>query len=159
MSLSSPWKIASERAELTSIFGGEERIAILAKPDKVEAYRLEKRTSAAFAEKFNDYRIKSGPTAVSTSDITKLQTVLTNRNIYFWENAPKACIPSPGVRFDFIKGNERLHILLCFECNLLESWQNDLCVGGRDFDPGRAKLLSIVKSIFPNDPDIQALRP
>ena len=151
------WQIASERAELTSIFGGEEGMAILVKPDKVEAYRLGKPTGPHHSIDLKDYPTISPPVAISTADLETLQRLFTGRSSF--RHYYKACIPTYGVRLDFNRGNKELHILFCLECESLDCWLDGKLVGGADFDPVNADLVRIVKSIFPNDTDIQALRP
>ena len=62
------------------------------------------------------------------------------------------------MRFD--DGREVLDINLCFECNMLAVVCDGKIVGREeDFDGGASKLAAICKELFPDDPEIQALKP
>jgi hypothetical protein len=147
----------SELADVPSIFGGEEGMAILANPDKVEAYRLGKPTGPHHSIDLKDYPTISPPVAISTADLETLQRLFTDRSSF--RHYYKACIPTYGVRLDYVRGNKELQVLFCFECESLDCWLEGQLVGGADFDPVTDQLLRIVKSIFPNDPGIQTLQP
>ncbi|HLY08854.1 MAG TPA: hypothetical protein VKW04_06030 [Planctomycetota bacterium] len=75
---------------------------------------------------------------------------------YAWEG--KGCRPHPGVKFQFKKGSSTVEVYLCLECFMLTYraeipenpyWGN--------FDPIAPAVLRIVKGLFPNDAEIQAL--
>ena len=147
----------STEVELRRTFGGSVGLAALRSADHVEAYRIDnsgepKTTPSA---RLQDYPILAGPIAVSDSDIQKLRDTLEDKNTYRHLN--KACLPQPGARIDFIHGDDRLSVLLCFECDMAMNFLNDSFIGGGDFDDTRPALVSAVHSLFPNDPKIQSL--
>lgn len=148
------------RAKVARVFGGARGASILKHADGVEAYRIgqvpdiiDKWPDLAL----NDHPIEKGPLAVSQADVETLVTTLLDEKSYVWD-AAKACIPQPGVRIDFIRGNDRLSVLLCFECNIVETYLNEKFAGGEDFDFAQPTLVRIVHTLFPNDPKIQSLK-
>ena len=80
---------------------------------------------------------------------------LEDKNTY--RHLKKACLPQPGVRLDFIRGDDRLSVLLCFECDMAMDFLNGSYVGGGDFDDVRPALVGAVRPLFPNDAKIQSL--
>ena len=146
------------RAQLAAVFGGEQGLVVLTDPDKTEAYRLKApQEPPIVSDRLEDFPVEYGPVALSQPDLAQLQAVLPQWSSYGWDNA-KACNPTYGVRLDFTRGNDRLRVLICFECDILGTWLNGRFVGGGDFDPARTELVRIVKAIFPNDALIQALK-
>jgi hypothetical protein len=149
-----------ETAPLQRVFGGSAGWSILTDADRVEAYRigqLSDRSSEAFSKvQIEDFPILNGPVAVPAKHIDSLKHTFRNYETYNWEFA-KGCIPSPGVRIDFIRGDQRLSVLLCFECDILSSFIDGKHVSGEDFDNARPTLVRVVRSLFPDDPKIQSL--
>jgi hypothetical protein len=145
-------------ADLRRIFGGVNGLATLKHADRIEAYRIKTPDNGI---NWNDASLLSfptlnGPVSVSQIDAQTLVATLTDRNSYYW-NARNGCIPVPAVRLDFVRGNDRLSVLLCFECDMLENFYNDKFVGGQNFDNVRPTLVQIVHKLFPDDPRIQLL--
>jgi len=149
-----------ENAELKRVFGGSAGWSILTSADRVEAYRIGKLpdpTSEDFSQaRIEDFPILAGPVAVPSADVDILQRTLQDYETYDWKMA-KGCIPAPGVRLDFIGDDQRLSVLLCFECDILGSYVDGKLVGGEDFDHERPILVRTVRSLFPDDPKIQSL--
>ncbi len=144
-------------AEMRRRVGGPAALAALRYAEQVEAYRI-----GELADRDNwqnaglaDYPILKGPLAVAPADIQTLTSTLQDRDSY--SRVPKGCTPLPGVRVDFVHGNDRLSVLLCFECDSALYYLNDKIAGGGNFDPARPALVRIVRPLFPNDPKIQSL--
>ena len=144
-------------AKLRRTFGGSAGLSALRSAEHVEAYRIDKSGEAKStpSARLPDYPILAGPIAVSDSDIQKLRNTLDDKNTYRY--LKKACLPQPGVRIDFIHGDDRLSVLLCYECDMVMNFLNGSFVGGGDFDDARPALVGAVRSLFPNDPKIQSL--
>ncbi len=145
--------------DISKLFGGPAGMSVLNNADRIAAYRIEK---PADRNKWSDedllnFAIVDGPISVSQSDAQALLATLQERKSFAWD-AKKACMPTPEVRLDFIRGNDRLSVLLCFECDILENFLNGKLVGGQNFDNARPTLVRIARSIFPDDPKIQSLR-
>jgi hypothetical protein len=147
----------TSEAELRRIFGGSNGLAALRSADHVEAYRIDNSGEAKSSPsaRLADYAVLAGPVAVSEADVEKLRGTLDDKNTF--RHLKKACLPQPGVRLDFIHGDDRLSVLLCFECDMAMNFLNGSFVGGGDFDDARPALVAAVRSLFPNDPKIQAL--
>jgi hypothetical protein len=144
-------------AELRRTFGGSAGLAALRSADHVEAYRIDNSGEAKStpSARLQDYPIVAGPIAVADSDSQKLRDTLEDKNSY--QHLKKACLPQPGVRLDFVHGDDRLSVLLCFECDMAMNFLNGSYVGGGDFDDARPALVGSVRRLFPNDAKIQSL--
>jgi hypothetical protein len=144
-------------ADLRRTFGGPAGLAALRSADRVEAFRIDNsaQPKSSPSARLADYTILAGPIAVPESDSPKLRDALEDKNTY--RHLHKACLPQPGVRLDFIRGDDRLSVLLCFECDMAMNFLNGSFVGGGDFDDARPALVGAARSLFPNDPMIQSL--
>ena len=89
--------------------------------------------------------------------VAKLRAVLLNPSSYEFEMA-KGCMPDYGVRFQFVHQGREVDVLLCFGCDILAVYDRGKKVGGEDFDTARLSLAAIVKTLFPKDDAIQALK-
>jgi len=69
----------------------------------------------------------------------------------------KGCAPDYGIRASLNTEAGQIDVFFCFGCNILTLYKDGKHVGGRDFDPGRARLLNVFKQVFSEDEDIQAL--
>lgn len=134
-------------------------MAVLAKPDKVEAWR----TRLDFAEKEDEapsgrlhgYVISRGPVAVGSAIAGEMAAIL-QEDIYEWDIA-KACDLRPGVAVRFTRGSDDVLVFFCFECDILLTYFNGRRVGSEDFDSAHSALASLAKKIFPNDSEIRDL--
>jgi hypothetical protein len=144
-------------SDIRRIFGGSSGMAALNHADRMEAYRVEppadRNTSSNALE---DFPIIKGPIAISQSDSQELLATLQDRNSYLWD-LKKGCTIIPGVRFDFVRGNDRLSVLVCFQCDMVVNYLNGKIVGGGNTDKVRPTLVRIARSLFPDDPTIQSL--
>jgi hypothetical protein len=147
----------TSEAQLRRAFGGPTGLTALRLSDHVEAYRIDNSDDAKSSPSaiLADYPVLAGPIAVTDSDVEKLHGTLDDKNTY--RHLKKACLPQPGVRLDFIHGDNRLSVLLCFECDMAMNFLNGSFVGGGDFDDARPALVAAIRSLFPNDPKIQSL--
>jgi len=144
-------------AQIARIFGGAQGLSVLHHADRIEAYRVDTpadRNSSSIA--LEDFPIIKGPIAISQSDAEPLLATLQDRNSYLWD-MPKGCELVPGVRFDFIRGNDRLSVLLCFQCDMTANYLNGKIVGGGNTDKVRPTLVRVARSLFPDDAKIQSL--
>jgi hypothetical protein len=157
--------VAAVLAALCTVWGedplikrfGDEGVELLLKPEKVKAYRLRPTASESdihVGRSVDEYPIVGESVAIPALTTEQLIALLSQPE----RELAKACIPAPGVRLDFIRGSETLQVLLCFECKILIVYQDGKLVGGGDFDSSYVDLLRAVKAIFPNDPEIQALK-
>jgi hypothetical protein len=144
-------------ADVRRIFGGAAGIAVMQHAERVEAYRIGKISENVHWQNamLSDYPVLKGPVLVSQSDSENLRRTLQDRNSYRW-NA-KGCAIVPGVRFDFVRGNDRLSVLVCFECDMTQNFLNGKSVGGGDFEGVRSTLVRLARTVLPDEAAIQSL--
>lgn len=102
---------------------------------------------------------------VSAGDAALLKKLLSDPQSYIWlseQHMVRACLPDYGVLFTFHHPSKTVRIALCFYCDqmavLVGEGDDPLRIDAEDvFDRIRAPLLILVKRLFPNDPNIQAL--
>jgi hypothetical protein len=144
-------------SDIRRIFGGTQGLSVFNHADRIEAYRVETPAdldSSSIA--LETFSIIKGPIAISQSDAQPLLATLQDRNSYLWD-VRKGCKLIPGVRLDFIRGDDRLSVLLCFECDMLVNYLNGKVVGGGNTDKVRPTLVRVARSLFPDDAKIQSL--
>jgi hypothetical protein len=161
--------VASSYAGVVQNIYGPTNIAIIAKPDSVRAWRSV--GSLRDSGHPEDYYEKSGNgVAVSEKRAKELSKLLLRDDSYpplpvpgGPPSAEKNCSPLPGVIVTFFKGNQSVNLFFCFDCDILQvniDWKNPHRIPRpsiTDFDPSASKLARVMKNIFPNDPQIQAL--
>jgi hypothetical protein len=142
---------------LVKRFGGEQAFEIFQQPKTVQAYRLngDNRVSPP-AKGIDGFEILSGPVAVFEEHAGELKKILTDPDIYYGGGV-KACHFSPGVAIIYTTEKGSLDVLLCFGCDQIEIHQNGKRVGGKDFDKAREAIVAVVKKMFPDDAEIQAI--
>jgi hypothetical protein len=131
---------------------------VLQAPQTVEAFRIDPHRQAKPDEpRIGDHPVTAGPVAADAAATAELSSILLDPDTYDWHRA-KACEFTPGVGLRLHREASRVEIALCFECDELAIWRMGRKVGMEDFDDARPRLVAVVKSLFPDDPKIQALR-
>jgi hypothetical protein len=146
-------------------FGGIESTAIMAAPSSVKAWRTAGSLQPDSASPGDYYQKFGEAVLVATNLAQRLSKVLLAEKSYYprSDGVAKACHPDPGIVITFFNGKEDIDVFFCFECNILEAVRTakgEKAMPGlrSDFDPSRAKLLRIMKQIFPKDLRIQSLK-
>jgi hypothetical protein len=147
---------------VSQLYGGGTSVDVLAKPQAVEAFRIDpdpraKDPSDVKAPRLGEYRVTAGPVVLDAATTAELSSILLDPDTYDWQRA-KGCDFTPGVGLRFVKDASRVEIALCFECDELMIWRMGRRVGMEDFDDARPRLVAVVKKLFPDDAKIQALR-
>jgi hypothetical protein len=150
----------AKAAGIEDLPGGAENAGIISAPDSVKAWRTVGSVKSPHGAP-QEYYQKSGEGLVVSSKLAgRLGKILLDKDTYARQGPD--CEPMPGVIMSFSKGNSTLHLYFCFECNILtvSKLQSDgkMASVNTYFRPGRAKLLGVVKKIFPEDPQIQSLK-
>jgi len=145
------WLLARQPTseELTNVLGGSQVVAILRKPDRVEAARIAPPTFERSWEpiEYEELEIKEKVPAEIAADISHvLVTPAENR-----EDDPVSCVPIYGVRVSFFQGMDRVDVYFCFECGILAVHLNDKAVGGNHFRYRYQRLIRDVQQLFPYD--------
>ena len=91
----------------------------------------------------------------------ELTRLLLDDGSYRWGSA-SGCKPTPGVLARLRSGGQTVSFLLCFECVDLQAVARDAAGevvhrAYHNFIPARPALTRLVKRVFPDDNDIQAL--
>ena len=151
------WYVVFNR-RIPKLYGGPRNVAIVARPDKVEAFRVEQASERARTDdaQFSDWATIAGPATLSPETAAEVSAALVSPSSYEWHYA-KGCWPNFGARLSFHQGSEQVDVLLCFECDILWIVRNGRRIGGEDFDDVRAVLARAVKEAFPDDEVIQSL--
>ena len=153
----------TEAQVISEVFGDTENFAMMKSAKKVTACRLELKKDAEGekmyegSENLDNY--DEGPdVVVSSAQVTHLRKIFASPGTYGFEIA-KPCIPVSGVRIRFVAADSVVDINLCFDCNILEVRRDGKGVGGEDFDSAEKELIALTQQLFPDDPEIQALKP
>lgn len=148
-------------ARVTALLGGDAAYRLIVEAgaaESVTAYRLDPMGGAADARRLHGYAVTAGPIDVDEQSRGELASVLSSDGTYLWDIA-KACEFMPGVLIRYQGGGETVDVLLCFSCDELEVYRAGKEVGHEDFDPRRADLVRVAKSLFPQDEAIAKLKP
>jgi hypothetical protein len=125
----------------------------------VTAYKIDGRQGATGdrgSGEIAGYGIVGEVVDVSDDAAAALAAVLGDDATYDWDHQ-KGCKFQPGVAFRWEKRRTTVDVLLCFSCDELEIFLDGEAVGYEDFDAGRARLVRIVKDLFPHDAEAKTL--
>ena len=143
------------------LFGGLENMAIVREATRVEAYRVVPPPGSRPMEDFIsplDFTVASEPTTVPAEMAKELATTLLSPNTYFLGGAKACGYPVYGVKLSFFRGNDRVDVFFCFQCGDLAVTRDEKEFGISDFYPSKRSLVQAVKTLFPDDPEIQAIQ-
>lgn len=128
-----------------------EVIRILAKPDRVQSFRVKSEPNPAVpeSERLGNYPIEPGGAGahLSAEQLKNLQSLLFSEKSYVFD-AEKRCKFRPEIGLHFIRGQEAVDVLFSFDCELwlfIHKGKEKL----EDFDPVRKQLKELRKSLFP----------
>jgi len=146
-------------------FGGTTNVSIMASPHTVTAWRtVSSFTSITNSEDLLKHFNKSGTGHLVPPDlITQITNVLLNKHSYL--NAADVCIHAPDLVVTFSEGAKGLDLFFCLDCRVImvktgegEKGQPPLTADSDLTKTASAKLVHIMKQIFPEDDPIQSLR-
>ena len=136
------------------IFGSEANLKVFATSETMVARRL-KRISTAGNSLSNFEPVSEAP--VSQSNMDLLRHLVQQQSSYDW-GVVSYCIPEYGILLSTRgEGGKTVQIALCFECLQFSVFEEDTLVSTLDFTKMRKRLAALIKPLFPNDPEIQAL--
>jgi hypothetical protein len=145
---------------VVALYGGEQALAALTAPDSVEALRIDPKSFGTAPPEegkvIAGYPITSEPVKLSAEQTKELAAILANPGTYSFDIA-KGCEFMPGVALRAKVGESDVVVLLCFSCKELAVYLGGQRVGSEDFDNAAEKLKTLVKQLFPDDKEIQAL--
>ncbi|MEE2989884.1 MAG: hypothetical protein VX715_04680 [Planctomycetota bacterium] len=140
---------------LLAVFGNQQVIETVWAASEVHAYRLA--DASFYQDDVSSYERSGEAVTLSEADRLQLRDLLLDEESYELEMA-KGCEPVFGVGVTFARGEQRVDVLFCFECDILAVYQDGKGVGDEDFDPARTRLVKLVKKFFPADDVIQQLK-
>jgi hypothetical protein len=138
-------------------FLGPEAASIIAKAERVEAFRLDPSDQPPLKpgdREISGYRIIATGQAKGKESAARLAALLLDERSYWFKGPSKICKPEPTFAFRLWHERQHADVVLCFECTLL---QVNPEVYFDDFDPMRPELVKLAKAAFPRDPVIQKL--
>ena len=142
-------------------FLGDRAVKILAGADRVEVFRVTPTwEKSQTKEKLAGYPLISTGKEQGKEFGAKLSEIVRDDSTYEW-NIAKACEFAPGVAYRVWSGKESIIVLICFHCDQIgvipdESTPTKIHV--HDFDAGRAALVKLARTAFPDDKVIQGLK-
>lgn len=155
--------------QLRTLFGGELNeegpyISLIKNAESATAYRVEPRHDPTAERSAAGWPIVGDSVTVDGDLVQELRNVLLDANTYGWDAPGHFCGFSPGVAIRYQgkddEGKElRVVLLLCFTCDDVAVFVSDRFGNPamENITPGRAKLIRLVKRLFPNDKEIQEL--
>jgi hypothetical protein len=155
----------------TAVFGDASTLKTFLSAPEVSAQRLRHRAPQADYYTLPGYE-RGASVVAPSAQLARLRKLFTDSKSYTWNHVPdehgvtseKMCLPDYGVLMTLRDGDQVVQIALCFQCDLFAVF-----VGGganprrvnieEDFDFVRPSLVDIVRTLFPHDEEIQALKP
>ena len=154
---------ATEADVATAVFGSTENLNAMKSATKVTACRIKEPLAAArgqrtSADEFLAQHVEEKWIDFSAAQIDQFRNLLRAPNQNFFSSSSE-CIPHYGVRLRFEHDGEAIDVNLCFACKQLAVVRGREIVGEGEFHRGNRELVTICKELFPDDPEIQALKP
>lgn len=134
------------------MFLGWERFQVLLEAERVESYRL---TGEEDPTGIAGRRVLSRGPDLTPDQTAAVEALLVDPDSYVFQRF-RRCDPAPSVALRHVREDETVDVLLSFDCNL---WQFDFRgkTAIEEFDPVRPQLVDLVKELFPDDAELQAL--
>jgi hypothetical protein len=142
------------------IFGGSEHMAALTAAHSATAYDLDAKMDSADSvyEPFTRVYVKGKSTLLSDAQLTLVKQLFQKPSSYAFDQG-SLCIPHDDVLFVFHTSPRDIFVGICFTCDQLVVLEGDQMLNSQsDFHPMRPQLLSLSKTLFKNDPEIQRLQ-
>jgi hypothetical protein len=145
------------------VFGSQELLDALNGAELVTAQRLHHRDRSYTALDRLDNYIHDEIVPVTAAQVLELKRLLQDQSSYVWStDSEKSCILDYGVLLTFRSPQRPVRVALCFNCLTLGIYDgagnSAKPVKSADFGPARKQFSTVIKSIFPMDVEIQALR-
>jgi len=139
---------------------GAEAAAMIFSAETVGSYRLgSMNVSPAVMPSFGAGKYVAGSPGPSLTppQIKTLQGLL-DKALPYRSDPISNCRFNPGVALQFFKGGKSLNLLFCFSC---DEWafENQGKMVYAQFGSDRKALVALAKNLFPQDSEIQQLKP
>jgi hypothetical protein len=134
------------RNRLRWLYGGRVGRNTVAKSEEVYAYRARPPKNLPYEYALaSDFRVDSGPELISQSDADKLRRTFLAVDSYDWE-WDKACGFNPDYKVSFIRGKEKIDVILDSGCDVLRVYHNNQYLGFEDFDKVHSVIIPILRN-------------
>ena len=151
---------AGNQQVIQYVFKNQQIFDTMASAQLVTAQRLHQRNDGN-QELLSGY--DQGTVVTLTADQAEnVKDLLQSPWSYAWDTV-KSGMPDYGVLFRFQSAGGTVRVAFCFSCRQVGVFDGDddslkLVNSNSNFDPMRAQMVSLLKEIFPNDKEIQALQ-
>lgn len=128
------------------LFGGDDAYETVKSPDYVEAWLL---NTDPYENIDRKPTIRAGPKKIISGRAKAFSNVLLDFDSYAWTEM-KLCSPDFGLGLRFVRGNDKVEFLFCYNCDILEVAHN----GHRqqeNFDFAHNRLVWAAQDAFPWD--------
>ena len=151
-------RTTSPRVSTSSICDIASVHTALAAPYTATLRRLNLREAATQTEDLRSY--DQGPTILVAPDTLRQIQRLFERRVSHVENevVAKPCLPEYQLLLTLPSSPRDVQLALCFDCEIVGIYEADSQISRDDFDTIASELASLIKPLFPGDPEIQRLR-
>lgn len=141
------------------IFGDSKQMLAMVSAPSVTAYRLRPKTeSDASVGSLVDGYTQGDPVPLSSQQTEAIKHLLRQPASYRLD-VLSACIPEYGMLLTFKTEPYDIRVAVCFRCNQFAVFEQDrrLNLEADVMSPMRPQLVSLAKTLFPADPEIESL--
>ena len=144
------------------VFNGKQVFEAFVTSQTATAQRLHWRRQEGQDSRMLSNYDQDSPVTIPPTRAQEIQALLQRPASYAWRYKHR-CIVDYGTLLTFHSGKRNVRVALCFKCNELGIFDgednNAVRINTIDvFDPIRKQLVAIVKSIYPTDVEIGALK-
>ena len=100
-------------------------------------------------------KVRGIPQSAAKLQRDSIKRIISDVDSYAWM-VQKMCEPVFGVRVEFVRADETVSLLICFDCGILQFSYGNF-VREESFDPSFNELLGFVTSVFPRDPELKKI--
>ena len=156
----SPFHWRSQQDVIQEIFTGSNIFNVVMSSPQVTGQILKNDPEDGFPLLAGDNKYK--PVILSPDQTQDFKELFDKPSSYVW-GITSECTIQYGVVFDFRSGGHTVRVALCFHCHMMGIFEGDgekakNVSGFMLSDPMRKQLMALCKTLFPNDPKIQALK-
>src|SRR5947208_1548362 len=157
----------TQKDVIEQVFGSQARFDTVTKAETVTVQRVHyAKNKPRDSNKLASYEHET-PITVTPAQAAELKKLLTQPGLYDLDTGSprttKSCVVNYGIVATFHSRERAIQVGFCFDCNWLGMFEG---AGDNaspikeeiDFDSIRKELVTLMKAIFPNDREIQALR-
>ena len=119
--------------------------SLLIEADEIIAYKL-----GVYKESqpnFEGFTILSKPLKLQPKQSFNIKKLFATDAVYSFDKFRKNCTFTPALGLEFKKGNRKLRLLICYDCNVLR-YMHDGLIKEEDFDLYKKQVKMVYLGIF-----------